>query len=167
MNPLSKCLLIAFALSALVACHQRLAHPELSDPVYLDIKKDADTIFTKITQTQKDLAKARDDYDSAPIRTGLRQDALESYFKVNNDLELLIENYRYLVLKTELQRKYDNKAYELSLKNNKPWPDMNSFFEYQTQKRLAKAPREWNPDARIKERQPASKPSKESSSGDE
>lgn len=135
---------------ALIGCHKPLSHPESVDPIYLETKKDLDSVIASIEQAEKDKEKAKTALDLAPIRTGQRQDAEETFFEVLHKLDKLSEKYRYLALKMHSLKHYDQREYKKALKEKQPWPNEEAYNDYLVERRLASAPKEWNPENRIK-----------------
>jgi hypothetical protein len=152
-------LTLALILS-LTGCRRALEHPETSDPVYKDLKREANRAFGLYKEKEKKAQEAKKAFDNAPIRTGQRLDAQDDYFAILNEQEKYAEKYRYLALKAELRQKHDILIYPTVFKDKKPWPEPSQFEEYEVEKRLANAPKEWDPDKRIKERQLASEAKK-------
>ena len=152
--------LILIAIVSLVGCRKPLEHPEANDPVYKDLRKEADAAYVTYKDREKKVVAARKALDSARAGTGQRLDALEQYFTNLDEQEKYSEKYRYLALKAELQRKYDISVYPQIFADKKPWPDKEQYEEYEVEKRLATAPKEWDPDDRIRQRQLASEAKK-------
>jgi hypothetical protein len=136
-------------LFALVGCHRPLSAPEKVDPIYNDIHSNAERVIRNIEKLEKDLAKAKSDYETAPIRTGQKEDAAEVYFQAQKDYEAAIEKYRYLALKLKSRRLEARSAYNKLFEQGKPWPDEQAYKAYLEQKKLNEASRDWNPDAEI------------------
>jgi len=152
--------LILFLFLSLVGCRRALEHPEASDPVYRDLKREANKTYGMFKEKEKKALAARKAFDEAPIRTGQRLDAQDEYFASLHEQEKYAEKYRYLVLKAELRQKHDAAIYPQVFKDKKPWPDTEQYQEYEVEKRLANAPKEWDPNNRIKQRQLASEAKK-------
>jgi hypothetical protein len=148
---------------SLSSCHRILTQPEKSDPIYLDISKDAESTAMELASLEKSIDKAKTAYDQAPIRTGLRSDARDEYFQLLSKKQLLLEKYRYLAIKAEIQQRNDRKTYIEALKDKKPWPNPEEITEFQVHKSLESAPREWDAEARVRKRALASLKTKASS----
>jgi hypothetical protein len=144
-------LLIGLAL-VLTGCRKPIEHPELADPVYRDLRKEANKAYTAYKDREKNAVAAKKAFDQAPIRTGARLDAQDEYFQALAEQEKYAEKYRYFALKAELRQKYDVSAYPRYFQDQKPWPDQEQYEAYEVEKRLVNAPREWNPEDRIKQR---------------
>jgi hypothetical protein len=137
-----------------VGCHKHLSAPELVDPVYMDLKGKADALLTSITAQEKEVEKARVTYETAPIRTGQKEDATEDYFQAQHKLQKMMEDYRYYALKVRSQLKNDRVSYEKAYKENKPWPDPEEIANYRVDRKIAEEPKEWNSEDRIKKKLP-------------
>ena len=87
-----------------------------------------------------------------PLERGKGKMPWTSYFHAQNKLEKLIETYRFLALKTHTQQQKDRVSYEKAFKDKKPWPDPEDVQAYKVERRLAEAPKEWNPEDRIKKK---------------
>jgi hypothetical protein len=148
--------LLLTLLFSLAGCHKPLAHPEEFDPVYRDLKTEANKAMGNFKEKEKATQEARKAFDLAPIQTGQRLNARDEYFEALNREQKSVERYRYLALKAELRRKYDASSYPRYFKDKLPWPNVADWEEYEVEKRMANAPREWNPENRIKERALAS-----------
>jgi len=135
-------------------------HPETVDPVYRDLKREANKAFGLYKDKEKKVLEAKKAYEEAPIRTGQRLEAQEEYFQELKEQQNYSEKYRYLALKAELRQKHDNVVYPTYFKEKKPWPNPEDYNEYELEKRLSSAPREWDPENRIKQRELASQAKK-------
>jgi hypothetical protein len=155
---------------SLAGCRRALEHPEASDPVYRDLKREANKAYGIYKEKEKKTLDAKKAFDEAPIRTGQRLDAQDDYFANLHEQEKYAEKYRYLALKAEMRQKRDAAIYPQIFKDKKPWPDPEQYQEYEVEKRLANAPKEWDPNNRIKQRQLASEAKRkaaESAAGEE
>ncbi|MDZ4677302.1 MAG: hypothetical protein SGI74_07290 [Oligoflexia bacterium] len=154
---MNRSLLMALAILILcTGCNRPLSHPESVDPIYIDLKKDKDALLQKIRSEQKELAKTKQEYETAPIRSKQKQDAHSDYYRFLNKLDKMEENYRYLAIKTNSRLKEVRKIYPKVFEEKKPWPDTDEYSLYLVEKRLKNAPREWDPQNRIKKRLPTS-----------
>jgi hypothetical protein len=145
--------LFLFITLLFMGCKKPMEHPENSDPVFNDIRKQSGKVFIDYKNKEKDVQSAKKAYEEAPIRTGQRQETHDEYFNQLNELQKLGERYRYLALKLEDQRKFDIKLYHEGYKTNEEWPNSRISSNYELEKRLANAPREWSPENRIRERE--------------
>jgi hypothetical protein len=148
--------LLLLALLILGGCTRPLKNPESVDLIFQDLRYQADRIAAEIKEYDKEIATAKFAYEGAPIRTGQRLDAQEEYFRLQKARQKLIEKYRYTSLKLNSRLKYIRRTYPQVFADGKPWPNHEEYLTYLTEKRLKTAPREWNPDQRIKARKLAS-----------
>jgi hypothetical protein len=166
-----KLLLPTLLILALTGCRKENPTPEAVDPVYQDFKREAIRAFSSYKEKEKAAKEAKEAFDKAPIRTGQRLDAQESYFVALHEQETAAQNYRYYSIKADLRKKHDRIVYHQYFVDKKPWPDATQTEEYFVEKRLTSAPKEWSPQARIeareKERQVASQPKNKGESGSE
>jgi len=151
---------LLFVVLSLMGCRKPLEHPEANDPVYKDLKKEANLAYAAYKEKEKKALAAKKALDKAQVRTGQRLEAQDDYFTNLHEQEKYAEKYRYLELKAELRRKYDISVYPQIYADKKPWPDPEQYEQYEVEKRLATAPKEWDPDYRIKQRQLASEAKK-------
>src|SRR5262245_53519944 len=94
-------LIVMTTLFLLTGCNRPIQNPEQSDPIFLDIKRDAEKAMSEIKGLQPEVEKARKDFERAPIRTGQREDLQATYFRLAHQLQRATEKYRYLSLKLE------------------------------------------------------------------
>jgi hypothetical protein len=140
----------------LAACTRPLKNPEAVDLIFIDLKSQAEKLAKEIGEYDKEIATAKAAYERAPIRTGQRLDAQEEFFRLKKVRQKLTEKYRYTSLRLSSRLKEIRRAYRKAFAAGKQWPDEEEYLTYLTEKRLKTAPREWNPDQRIRARSLAS-----------
>ncbi len=119
----------------------------------MDIKSTSEELLAKIRFLEGASEKAKKAYEEAPIRTGIREDAQNKYFKLVETLQRTSEQYRYYSTKLDARLKHDTKTYPEYFEKKLPWPNPEEFKSYLTDKKLKTASREWDQEKRIKERQ--------------
>src|ERR1700733_1395942 len=134
------CIVLFIPVLLFTGCRKPIEHPELADPVFRDLRKEANKAYTSFKDREKTAFEAKKAFESAPIRTGARLDAQDAYFEALAEQEKYAEKYRYYALKAELRQKYDVTAYPRYFEDKKPWPDQDQFQEYEVEKRLVNAP---------------------------
>jgi hypothetical protein len=137
------------------SCHHDDPNPHLKDPIYLEIVKEKEQVSTQINSLKTEVEKNRREYETAPLRTGQRQDAADDYFDSQHRLDKQIEKFRYLSISAEKRITEDRKSYRASVDKGVLWPDPDEFKDFALEKKLLNAPREWNPLDRISQRKPA------------
>ena len=147
-------ILIVFPLIS--GCNQPNGHPESLDPAYDSLQKEKEKLSKEIQAVQKDIDKAKTDFETAPIRTGQREDLQEVYFELQHQMELLTEKHLYLGQKIIARTKSDRASYLEAYNAGGKWPNPDDYKEYMADKSLQEAPKEWDVDREIRNRFPAS-----------
>ena len=124
--------LLLLILLSLIGCRKPLQHPEGADPVYHDLKREANRAYGAYKDREKAAQQAKKAFDEAPIRTGQRQSSQEDYFAALHEQEKYAQKYRYLALKAEYRQKRDVSIYPSYFKDNKPWPDPQEYKDYES-----------------------------------
>ena len=147
-------LLISFS----VSCHVPKPNPESDDPIYFELKTKAEHLKTEVATFSEQRLGAKKEYDSAPMRTGQKPAAEETYLVLDHLVRKSLEEYRYYSILAEKRLKSDREFYMKAFKENKPWPDPNEYTQYKILNKLKNSSRTWDPTDRINARYPATKP---------
>lgn len=131
-------------LFVLTACKQPEEHPENLDQIYSDLKSQQGAAEGKVEAQKKkieDLATKLTKY--GPRDPELKQTAREKE-NLERGLVQLRQEADYLAIRAEQRRLYDKETYMVAFKADKPWPNPDDFKEYQENKRLRNANRDWD-----------------------
>lgn len=160
-------LLLAILLTTLIGCKAENPNPELMDPIYSDLKKEAEGAAKALEAQIKEkeaskLAIQKADPNSIELR-----EAEKLYWQATKKIDLLRPIEHYYKIHAERRRVEGRADYRRSLAKGEIWPDPKEYEGYMTNKRLRSAERNWNRRVpKLSERMPAnqSKPKLEASS---
>lgn len=153
-------LLFLTAFLFLAGCRKPDPNPELRDPIYQAVKKEADESEKALDAAKKAKALAYEQLRNAEARTIELKDAEREYWKAVKTVDQLTTAARYLRIRSE-RRKLEarlsyQKAFDAGKEQN--WPDPDEYAGYLTNKRLREASLNWNRRVpKLQDRIPSSK----------
>lgn len=142
---------LTLILTVIVSCDKPNAEPERLDPVYFELEKEASAVEAEIKKAEKDLESFEKDAKLVVPQTGQRKFAEKRVFESRNKLERLEQLKKYWELKLESRKKWDREHYLKAYNKKEPWPDPKEFEEYQIQRKLEQAPRNWDAKRRLED----------------
>lgn len=143
--------LIAFLLSAGVACNKPEPNPENQDRIYQDL-------LSELTETQKKAAEVEasvQDYQKklseVVPQTGQIHYVQKRTFDSQNQLDRLQQQIKYWTLRSESRRDYVRRKSLQAFYKGEKWSDEKEYNDYMTQKRMFHARTQWNARERREE----------------
>jgi hypothetical protein len=118
---------IAFVLAG---CHRPDPHPELSDPIYMDLKAEQQQIEKNLASNGEALEKAKALYRKSPQYSQPRFDGQEKWISaVKEQLDL---TQKLLIVRKNLanRRTLVLKSYEKAFEEGKSWPPKEEYEAY-------------------------------------
>jgi len=151
-------ILLTILLVTLVGCKSENPNPELLDPIYADLKKEAEAAGKAIEAELKERESAQIAISKAPPNSMELRDAEKMYWKSNKKIEVLRPIELYYKIHAERRRVEGRAAYRMAFSKGGAWPDPAEFQGYETNKRLRSADRNWSKRVpKLASRVPASK----------
>lgn len=142
-----------------LGCSGKDPHPELRDPIYLDLRSMVGEYKKQVQDTQKQIEALGHDIKSAEPNT--RELALfrKDYRKANVHLKFLTQKLKYYQIREERRKLEDRLHYSQALSQEREWPDPDEHRAYLANKKLRNAPSNWNQRVpKLKDRITASQP---------
>lgn len=139
-------ILMIFALSILVfaACKQRIANPELSDPIYQDLSASLKAAEGEVKNEEKTISDLKKEYAAMGPRAFGRKHKLDEINQHEKTQSMNNQRVIYYQIRLQQRLEYDQIAYERAFEADKPWPDPAEIAEYKKVKDLKAAPRTWD-----------------------
>ena len=128
----------------MVGCNKEDPNPELRDPIYQDLVKEHKKHEKLLEDAQKALVTIEKELDEVDARSLDRKIKNREYQKAVKGIVKLKEQTEFYRIKSELRKVYGRKAYRIAFKNKEEWPNPKEFEDYNTNKRLRAAPRNWS-----------------------
>jgi hypothetical protein len=136
-------------LTVLCGCHSPNPHPELGDPIYLDIERDLKASAGAVQSEEKNLEDLKKALKDIKPQTGQIKYAMKKIYDSEGRLVKLRQINTYLQLRLDTRAKEDGINYLRAFEKDIPWPDPNEYKTYMSYKNMQLAPRAWNPKERI------------------
>lgn len=141
---LSRIAMLILAPLLFLGCSGEDPNPELKDPIYKDLSSEYKKHQKQLEDAEKALVEIKKELDTVESRSLDRKIKAREYQKGKKaiiEIEQMVEYYR---VKSELRRVYGRKAYRIAFKKGEEWPDPQEYKDYETNKRLRNAPRNWS-----------------------
>lgn len=136
---------------ALSGCKKPDPHPELKDPIFLDLQRELGEAQKAVDAEKANLEEHKKNLQSAVPQTGQIKYAQKRY----NDSVALISKLQQMVKYWEVRldtRQSDaRKQYLEAYNKEKPWPDPKEWEEYQSIQKMQHIQKTWSVQNRINE----------------
>ncbi len=141
-------------------CRSKDPNPELKDPIFQSLKKEADDAERAFKEAETAKDEAYKAFQSATAQTIELKEAEKEYWKAVKRVDSLRPTVRYLKIRTERRKVEARAAYAAAFARGEEanWPNPEEFEAYQTNKRLREASLNWNRRVpKLQDRIPTSK----------
>ncbi len=136
---------------ALAACEKPLEHPETTDPIYNDLLAEVSAAESAATKTEKELEDFKKEAEKVAPQTGQIKFAEKRVYETQAKLDKIKQMVEYWKIRAESRKHWARKKYLAAYKKKEHWPDPKEYEEYQLQRKLEQAPKEWNLKRRLEE----------------
>jgi hypothetical protein len=136
--------IIAIALLFCLACTRPQSNPELSDPIYQDLKAQEANSSKAIEGKKKELEAAEKEAEKPDLEPMALKQNRKTRFALEKTLRLLEQDHTYFEIKAAERKDLDAHTYPESFKTKSPWPPKGEIEAYATEQRLRNASRNWN-----------------------
>ena len=135
---------LGIILMSLVGCSSEDPNPELKDPIYKDLLSEYKKHEKLLEDAEKNLKVVEAEMEAVEPRSLDRKIKNREYQKTLKQIVKLRQRKEFFRIKSELRRVYGRKAYRIAYQNKEEWPDPQEFEDYNTNKRLRAAPKNWS-----------------------
>lgn len=132
-----------FFLPFFLGCEKPLTAPEHSDPIYLDLEVELKKAEAEAVEFEKTLEETRQSLAEAKPRDIMRKRLIRELYSKERYVAKLKQMLIYHKEHLARRREYVRAAYSRAYRAKEPWPDPREWQDYQTQKRLRTASRNW------------------------
>jgi hypothetical protein len=146
-----KIICFALILMFFTGCDKPNPEPEKLDPIYSELEKEAANVENEMKKAEKDLEGFEKDAKAVVPQTGQRKYAEKRVFEAKDKLEKLSQQKKYWEIKLESRKNWDRSHYLSAYNKKETWPDPKEFEEYQIQRKLELAPRNWDAKRRLED----------------
>ena len=136
--------ILSLLMFLMVACSKEDPNPELKDPIYQDLLSEYKKHKKMLEDAEKALVKTEEELAKVDIRSIDRKIQSREYKKAVKGIVKLREQTEFYRIKSELRKVYGRKAYRIAYREKKEWPDPKEFEDYNINKKLRAAPRNWS-----------------------
>ena len=146
----------------LFSCNKPEPEPELRDPIYLDLKSQAELAKKTLADARQTLEIKKVELEKVKPQTGAIKYAQKRYWEAQKEIDGLIQQEKSWQLRLEARQLEAREEYLKAFKAEKPWPSPKYTEDYNREKRLRAESRRWDVNYRLekfkKENAPTSKP---------
>ncbi|RYZ70332.1 MAG: hypothetical protein EOP05_13465 [Proteobacteria bacterium] len=132
-------------LSTLSGCKPKpIDNPEAIDPIYADLNALNAAATAKAEAQKKKIAELDEEVSKLSGRDPDLKRTLHEKGNLERGLKQIEQDALYFEVRATQRRQYDKEAYLKAFREGKPWPDPAEFKEYEEQKKLRAASRDWS-----------------------
>lgn len=131
-------------LTLLTGCSKEDPHPELKDPIYLDLKKRADELSKSKEESAVKIKGLLESLDKAEPNSIERKDIERDLAKSRTLATVIEQQATYYRIRSERRRIEGRMAYKKAFQEKKPWPDAGEYSDYLVNRRLNEVNLNWN-----------------------
>lgn len=129
----------------LFACDEKpIPNPELSDLIFKDLVTEAKTAEANYGQLLKENNDLKQSLSVLPPRDPGKERLKQQVLASNQKLLMAATSREYFKLRAEMRLNYIKQTYPKYFAERRSWPDQSEYQQYQTNKKLRTAPREWS-----------------------
>lgn len=143
--------ILLFSVLFLFGCEKPNPNPELSDPIYLDLKTQTEELSKAVESEKKGLQEHLDNLKKAVPQTGQIKFAQKRVNDAKEKIQKLEQEYRWFEVRTESRKSFAKKEYMSAWRKKQPWPDPKEFEEYKKMKEMRSIPLSWSLKKRYKD----------------
>lgn len=121
-----------------------IENPELIDPIYSDLMSLSAAATAKAEAQKKKIAELEESMKGMADRDPDLKRTRHEKSNLERGLIQIEQDAEYFEIRAQQRRLYDKEAYLKAFRAEKPWPDPAEFEEYQEQKKLRAASRDWS-----------------------
>ena len=126
-----------------VSCKKALEHPELSDPIYNELTQASAAIKKGIEEEKKALVGWKEDLKKPDLTVGEKRQILKQIAGSDKKLRLMEQDQKFFELRAKSRLIHVYEVYPARFEKGLPWPDPDELAEFEANKRLRGASRNW------------------------
>ena len=126
-----------------MACKKKHPTPEVLDPIYNDLVKQAGFFKGKVEQEKKQIKKLEKTLAETEARTIERVATAKDIRFAKKRLEKYVQDAKFYEIRSEHRKAQSRYEYNLAFSQDKDWPDPEEYKKYLVNKKLREAPRNW------------------------
>lgn len=149
MNKYFSFLIILLIFSS--GCNKPNAHPELLDPIFIEIQQKVEQTKKKVDEDRKNVDNAMEEVSKAKPQTGEKVRAVKKLTEMNERLVKSVQNQKYWQVKLESRRLDDRESYLKAWHAHENWPDHINTKEYFDKNKLEQQYPSWDVKKRMAE----------------
>lgn len=140
MKRYARFLLILFVLTA---CRSPMSHPELADPIYLDLSNIEKRTNGELKSKEKEIETLKKKMAEFGPRDVMRRSTARELSKAEQDFVYLKQKAKYFSVRREQRLEYVKAEYPKRFETERPWPDLEEYESYKKVKELQESSRNW------------------------
>lgn len=129
---------------ALLACKSKDPNPELRDPIYLDLLKEAKRHEDELKNLEKSLETIEKELAEQKPRSMDLKVKEKELLKTQNRIIHVKQGLKYFEIRAELRRVYARKEYTIAFQKDETWPKPEEFEDYKKNKAMRNISLNWN-----------------------
>ena len=127
-----------------LSCKKKDSAPEKSDAIYLDLLTEVEIARKNLEDEKKQNDRVKKELSEVVPQTGQVKNARKRVFDSSNNIEIYMQQLKYLEIKAEQRKHYVHQRYEESLQTGgRPWPDLKENEDYVIRMKLQRDRLNW------------------------
>ncbi len=130
--------------SAVCGCTKEDPHPEFRDPIYKDLKGQADAHIKEVEETKKMLGEFKLELEKTEANSMDQKDARLKIAKAESKIKNHEQWAHFYKIRSDRRAVVDKVSAKEALLAGKPWPTPGEYSDYLVNKRLREVSLNWN-----------------------
>lgn len=127
----------------LTGCTQADPNPELSDPVYRDLKKELTLAEESLAFAKEELLARQEGLRNVVPQTGQIKTLQNKVFQAESEIARLNQQRLFFEISVEQRRLHVNTRYADSLRGGNPWPDKKELQDFEKAQKFQREKIAW------------------------
>lgn len=128
----------------LAGCKKELENPELSDPIYVELSGASAAIEKNIKDETETLKGWRADLKKPDLSIGEKRQILKQISNSDKKIRLMEQDQTFYQIRAKSRLQYVKETYPARFEKGLPWPDPDELAEFEANKRLRGASKNWS-----------------------
>lgn len=126
-----------------IGCKKQLDQPELVDPIYIELVDASEKIKSNMKEEEKLLAESKKELNKSDLTVGEKRQVLKEIASSDKKLRLMAQDQKFFELRANSRVAHDREVYPARFEKDLPWPNPEEIAQFEANKRLRGASRNW------------------------
>lgn len=134
---------IPLLILALLGCKKPLDNPESVDPIYRELVDASEKIKKSMEDQKKALAASKEELKKPDLTVGEKRQILKEISSTDKRIRLMDQDQKFFELRAQSRIAHVREVYPARFEKDLPWPNPDEIAQFEANKRLRGASRNW------------------------